>query len=275
VSDTTARPASRAASRIDPVAGVKSGLTRPSPGARRTCFIADLHLADERPQASGRFFHFLDAFAKGADALYILGDLFEYWAGDDDHDADLARQVAQKIKALTESGTPVYFMHGNRDFLLAQRYAGLCGMSLLNDPVVIDLHGTRTILTHGDTLCTDDKGYQRFRKLIRHTLILKTLLALPLGLRHAMARSARSGSERAKTEKSCEIMDVNQEAVLGTFRQSGAVRMIHGHTHRPARHPLTVDGRTCERWVLPDWYGAGGYLACTADGCELLSAPSP
>jgi UDP-2,3-diacylglucosamine hydrolase len=249
-------------------------LSESSSGARRTCFIADLHLADERPQASGRFFHFLDAVAKGADALYILGDLFEYWVGDDDLDTPLACQTAQKIKALTESGTPVYFMHGNRDFLLAQRYADSCGMFLLNDPVVIDLYGTSTLLTHGDLLCTDDQSYQRFRKLVRHPLIRKTLLTLPPGLRHAMGRTARSGSEQAKTRKSYDIMDVNQGAVVSMFRQSGALRMIHGHTHRPARHAFTADGSNCERWVLPDWYGEGGYLACTAEGCALLPAPS-
>lgn len=245
------------------------------PSSRRTCFIADLHLADERPQASGRFFHFLDTIAVGTDALYILGDLFEYWVGDDDLDAPIARQSAQKIKALTESGTPVYFMHGNRDFLLAQRYADLCGMTLLDDPTVVNLYGIRTLLTHGDTLCTDDTSYQRYRKLVRHPLVRGSLLALPLGLRHGMARSARSRSERAKTGKPYEIMDVNRDAVIGMFRRSGVMRMIHGHTHRPARHPVTVDGKAGERWVLPDWYGEGGYLACTAAGCELLSIPSP
>ncbi|MEW6132458.1 MAG: UDP-2,3-diacylglucosamine diphosphatase [Pseudomonadota bacterium] len=239
-----------------------------------TLFIADLHLAEERPQASGRFFHFLESIAPGADALYILGDLFEYWAGDDDADAPLARQSARKIKTLTASGTPVHFMHGNRDFLLAQRYADSCGMVLLSDPAAVDLYGTRTLLTHGDMLCTDDRSYQRFRKLVRQPLVRHTLLALPLGLRHAMARSARSGSERAKAGKSYEIMDVNADAVAAMFRQSGAARMIHGHTHRPAQHALTIDGRPGERWVLPDWYGEGGYLACTAGGCELLPLPS-
>ncbi len=245
------------------------------PGAKRTFFLADLHLAEERPQASGRFFHFLDTRTVGADALYILGDLFEYWVGDDDIDSPLARQTAKKIKTLSESGTPVYFMHGNRDFLLAERYATLCGMSLLTDPTVIDLYGTPTLLTHGDTMCTDDRSYQRFRKLVRLSTVKHILLALPHGLRHAMAGAARSGSEQAKARKSYDIMDVNQEAVAGALRQYGVSRMIHGHTHRPARHTLVVDGRNCERLVLPDWYGEGGYLACSEEGCELLSASSP
>lgn len=244
-------------------------------GANRTCFIADLHLAEERPQASGRFFHFLDTVAAGCDALYILGDLFEYWVGDDDLESPLASQAARKIRSLAESGTPVYFMHGNRDFLLAQRYASLCGMTLLEDPASIALYGTPTLLTHGDTLCTDDQSYQRFRKIIRHPLIRKTLLALPLKLRHSLAGAARSGSEQAKTGKSYDIMDVNQEAVIAMLRQSGSTRMIHGHTHKPARHEFIHQGAACERWVLPDWYGEGGYLACTPDGCELLSAPLP
>lgn len=241
----------------------------------RTLFIADLHLAEARPLASGRFFHFLEDIAAGADALYILGDLFEYWVGDDDVDAPIARQTAERIHSLTAAGTPVHFMHGNRDFLLARRYAGSCGMTLLDDPVVVDLYGVPTLLTHGDTLCTDDRSYQRFRKFARLPLVRGSLLALPLGLRHALAKSARAGSERAKTGKSCEIMDVNADAVADAFRRSGALRMIHGHTHRPARHLATIDGKPAERWVLPDWYGEGGYLACTAQGCELLPAPSP
>jgi UDP-2,3-diacylglucosamine hydrolase len=250
-------------------------LSESSSGVRRTCFIADLHLAEERPQASGRFFHFLDTIASSADALYILGDLFEYWVGDDDLGAPITRQTAQKISAMTAAGIPVYFMHGNRDFMLAQRYAELCGMSLLDDPAIVDLYGTRTVLTHGDMLCTDDKGYQRYRKLVRHPLVQKTLLALPLGLRHIMARSARSGSERAKADKPYDIMDVNQNAVAEMFQHSGAVRMIHGHTHQPAQHVTSVGGKDRERWVLPDWYGEGGYLACSAEGCELLPAASP
>lgn len=243
--------------------------------AGRTLFISDLHLAEERPQASGRFFHFLETEAKGADALYILGDLFEYWVGDDDLEAPIARQAAQRIKALTESGTPVYFMHGNRDFLLAQRYAGSCGMTLMDDPAVLDLDGVPTLLTHGDTLCTDDRSYQRFRKLVRQPLVRCLLRSLPLGWRHAMARAARTGSARAKVGKTYEIMDVNAEAVKKAFRQSGTLRMVHGHTHRPDRHAVAVDGTPRERWVLPDWYGEGGYLACTAQGCGFFPAPMP
>jgi UDP-2,3-diacylglucosamine hydrolase len=241
---------------------------------KKTIFIADLHLAEERPQASGRFFHFLDDLAEDTDAVYILGDLFEYWVGDDDLGRPLALEAARKIQKLATSGVPVYFMHGNRDFMLAERYASLSGMSLLTDPVVIDLYGMRTLLTHGDGLCTDDIGYQRFRKLVRNRLIRKLLLALPLGLRHTLAKSARKRSEQAKTGKTYEIMDVNQDAVIEMFRLSQANRMIHGHTHRPAHHSFELDGLVRDRWVLPDWYGPGGYLACTPEGCELFPLTS-
>lgn len=235
----------------------------------RSLFIADLHLSEERPSATGRFFHFLEHVAKGADALYILGDLFEYWVGDDDLNNAIARDTAQKLKAFANSGTAVYFMHGNRDFLLAQRYAAKCGMTLVNDPVVVNLYGTPSLLTHGDTLCTDDARYQQYRKWVRNPLVRKLLTWLPLKVRHALAGSARAGSERAKAGKSYAIMDVNQNAVKQAFDEHGVTRMIHGHTHRPAKHELTVSGKKLERWVLPDWYGEAGYLVCTGEGCTL------
>lgn len=235
----------------------------------RSIFIADLHLSEERPSATGRFFHFLDHAATGADALYILGDLFEYWVGDDDLNNPLARVTAGKLKALADSGTLVYFMHGNRDFLIAQRYAAECGMTLATDPLVVDLYGTPTLLTHGDLLCTDDTRYQQFRKWVRKPHVQNMLLRLPLRVRHVLAGSARKGSEQAKAGKSYEIMDVNQNAVLQAFAEHGVTRMIHGHTHRPAKHELTLSGKTFERWVLPDWHDVGGYLTCTEEGCTL------
>lgn len=228
-----------------------------------------MHLSDERPLASGRFFHFLEQTARGADALYILGDLFEYWVGDDDLRNPIAQSTAKALGALAASGTPIYFMHGNRDFLLAQRYAAQSSMTLLADPVVVDLHGVPTLLTHGDILCTDDRRYQLYRKWVRKPISQKLLLGLPLKLRHALAGSARAGSEQAKAKKPNAIMDANQEAVTRLLLHYGVTRIIHGHTHRPARHEFSVAGKRCERWVLPDWYDEGGYLACTADGCRL------
>lgn len=236
--------------------------------AGRTFFIADLHLADERPVATGRFFRFLDEEAAGADALYILGDLFEAWVGDDD-DGQLAHDAARQLKTLVDAGTSVYFMHGNRDFMLAKRYAALSGMTLLSDPTRVDLYGTPTLLMHGDTLCTDDDAYQAFRRRVRHPLTRTLLQHLPLAVRRHLARQARAGSESAKASKPAAIMDVNVDEVVRVLDEQRAVRLIHGHTHRPARHVHVVGGHACERWVLPDWYARWGYVVCDASGCAL------
>jgi UDP-2,3-diacylglucosamine hydrolase len=238
------------------------------PGAGRTFFVADLHLADERPVATGRFFRFLQEEVAGADALYILGDLFEAWIGDD-HDEAVAHDTAHRLKSLVDAGTPVYFMHGNRDFMLARHYAARSGMMLLADPERIDLYGVPTLLMHGDTLCTDDTAYQTFRRRARHPLTLALLRRLPFALRRRLARQARAGSESAKAAKPAEIMDVNEEAVARVLRAHQASRLIHGHTHRPAQHRHAVDGHDCERWVLPDWYARWGYVVCDAAGCAL------
>ena len=234
----------------------------------RTFFVADLHLTDERPVATGRFFRFLKEDATGADALYILGDLFEAWTGDD-HDEQVAHDTARELKSLARSGTPVYFMHGNRDFMLAERYAALSGMTLLNDPTRVELYGEPTLLMHGDTLCTDDTAYQTFRSRVRHPLTLALLRHLPRFMRRRMARQARAGSESAKAGKSAEIMDVNPDAVVRMLRDKQACRLIHGHTHRPAQHVHSIDGHECVRWVLPDWYSRWGYVVCDASGCML------
>jgi UDP-2,3-diacylglucosamine hydrolase len=234
----------------------------------RTFFIGDLHLADERPVATGRFFRFLSEDAAGADALYILGDLFETWVGDDD-DAQVAQDAARELKSLTDAGTPVYFMHGNRDFMLAERYAALSGMTLLSDPTRVDLYGIPTLLMHGDTLCTDDTAYQTFRRRVRHPLTQALLRHLPLAMRRHMARQALAGSESAKAVKPAAIMDVNVDEVVRVLGAQHAVRLIHGHTHRPARHVHAVDGHDCERWVVPDWYTRWGYVVCDASGCTL------
>lgn len=243
----------------------------------RTLFVADVHLCESRPAATARFFSFLTQAAQQASALYILGDLFEAWVGDDDLESPLHQAVARCLADLKSHGVQIFFMHGNRDFMLARHYAALCGMQLLTDPMVIDVFGTSTLLTHGDMLCTDDTDYQRFRRVTRHPLMLKILRALPLSLRHTLAGRARTGSEQAKAHKTNAIMDVNQHAVAEMFRQYGVSRMIHGHTHRPALHTHDLTGndgneKICERWVLPDWYGdGGGYIVCDADGCRLIA----
>jgi len=238
------------------------------PGAGRTYFVADLHLTDERPAATGRFFRFLQDEVAGADALYILGDLFEAWTGDD-HGERVAGDTAQRLAALAAAGTRVYFMHGNRDFLLAEHYAARAGMTLLPDPTRMDLYGTPTLLMHGDTLCTDDTTYQRFRHHVRHPLTRALLPRLPRAWRQRMAQRARAGSEAAKSQKAADIMDVNVDEVVRVLRERQACRLIHGHTHRPAQHVHPIDGRPCERWVVPDWYTRWGYVVCDATGCRL------
>ncbi len=234
-------------------------------------FISDLHLSAARPAATDLLLRFLrDAHARSAAALYILGDLFDAWIGDDDT-APLIEQVFAATGALASAGTPVYFMPGNRDFLLGSRAAARGGFTLLDDPTVIDLWGTRTVLTHGDDLCTDDAPYQAYRRRIRSSWSRRSLLALPLAVRRAIARYARARSERAKSVKSMQIMDVNEDAVRARFAQSGARRMIHGHTHRPATHRHEVGGLICERWVLADWAEAGSFLRATPDRLESVA----
>jgi UDP-2,3-diacylglucosamine hydrolase len=241
-------------------------------GHSHTLFVADLHLCDERPQINRLFFSFLEAASHQAEALYILGDLFESWIGDDDLQSPLNRQVADALMQLSSRGVACFFLHGNRDFLVAGDFAAASGLGLLPDPSLIDLYGQPTLLMHGDTLCTDDIAYQAFRRQVRDPAWQSEFLARPFGVRKAVAVQLREKSEQQKQIKAAEIMDVNLEAVANTFRRFDYPRLIHGHTHRPARHVHTVDGETCERWVLPDWYEAGGYLDCSAEGCRLMPA---
>jgi UDP-2,3-diacylglucosamine hydrolase len=238
----------------------------------RTYFIADLHLTDERPEINGRFFHFIEHTAQGADALYILGDLFEYWIGDDDLQTAIAHEASKRLSALRNTGTAIYFMHGNRDFLLADKYARVSGMSLIEDPTLISLYGQPTLLMHGDTLCTDDHAYQSFRRKVRRPWVQSLLLALPIAVRRSLAKLARAGSKTVKQAKAESIMDVNLDEVARILRLHGYPRLIHGHTHRPARHEHEIDGRRCQRWVLPDWYQTVGCLVCDSQGCRLESA---
>jgi len=235
-----------------------------------TLFISDLHLDDERPFITELFEQFLRGEAREAQALYILGDLFESWIGDDD-DASLAQRVQDALAELSRSGVATYFMAGNRDFLVGPRFAQRSGVTLLDDPARIDLAGVPTLLMHGDTLCTDDAAYQAFRRQVREPAWQAEFLAKPLAERREMARQLRAQSEREKAAKEMAIMDVNPEAVAAALREHGYPRLIHGHTHRPAWHNHEVDGRVCERWVLPDWYEGGGYLCCNAEGCNAFS----
>jgi UDP-2,3-diacylglucosamine hydrolase len=234
----------------------------------RTLFISDLHLGPGSREANATLLRFLHETAPGADALYVLGDLFDYWIGDDALAQPFEREIADAFRALSDSGVPVYFMHGNRDFLIGRRFARATGMKILHDPTLIDLYGTPTLLLHGDTLCTEDVAYQNFRRKVRNPVAQWFFLALPFRKRLAIALNMRAGSEEAKKGKGMTIMDVTPGAVEDAFRRHGYPRMIHGHTHRPARHEHEVDARRCERWVLADWFEHGSYLACDASGCR-------
>ena len=236
-------------------------------------FISDLHLCDSRPDINRVFFEFLRGPAREAEALYILGDLFEYWAGDDDLADPFNRSVAGALAEYSRTGIPLRFMHGNRDFLLGGEFAKACGITLLGDPHALDLLGTPTVLMHGDTLCTDDIDYQKFRAQVRSPAWQKGFLALPLEARKRQIEAVRQTSESEKTRKAPEIMDVNQGAVESALRAHAYPRLIHGHTHRPAKHIHHVDGRSCERWVLADWYRSGSYLRCDEHGCAPAQLP--
>jgi UDP-2,3-diacylglucosamine hydrolase len=234
-----------------------------------TLFIADLHLDPSRPQITDLFEHYLASDeVRHANALYILGDLVEAWIGDDD-DAELPARIAAATRAVRDAGVPVYFMVGNRDFLLGQAFAARAGLTLLDDGTVHDIHGRRTLLMHGDVLCTDDLAYQAVRQQVRTPEWQAQILAMPLQARRAFAAKAREDS-KAHTGNTMEsIMDVNADAVAETMRKAGVTRLIHGHTHRPAVHDFQLDGTPAQRIVLGDWYEQGSVLRVDADGVEL------
>lgn len=232
-------------------------------------FISDLHLSADRPQISRLFFDFLKQRAVSASALYILGDLFDYWAGDDDCGAPFNQGVIAALAALGARAVAVYFMPGNRDFLVQEEFSRRAGLTILTDPTTISLFGTPTLLMHGDTLCTDDHEYMMFRAQVRSERWAQDFLSKPLPTRNAIIAGLRRQSEEQKRIKAAAIMDVNAVSVNAVLAGNGYPRLIHGHTHRPARHEHIVDGHFCERWVLADWYERGGVLVCDEQGCRL------
>ncbi len=236
-------------------------------------FISDLHLCASRPEINRTFFEFLRGPARAAESLYVLGDLFEYWAGDDDLDDTFNALVIAALADCSRAGPALHIMHGNRDFLLNGDFAKACNARLIEDPHTLDLFGTRTLLMHGDTLCTDDRDYQKFRSEVRAPAWRKEFLSAPLLRRKEQIEALRRMSESEKTRKAAVLMDVNPGAVESVLREHGYPRLIHGHTHRPARHEHRVDGRICERWVLADWYRSGSYLRCDVRGCAPVSLP--
>ena len=223
-------------------------------------FISDLHLTEERPAANERFIDFLEGKARTSEALYILGDFFEYWIGDDDLEDPFNAVMAGLLRQLSAGGVRLYLMHGNRDFLLGARFCEATGAQLLADPSVHEIEGVRTLLVHGDTLCTDDLDYQNWRRIARSEAWQREFLAKTRAERRQAILGLREKSKEVIQAKPAEIMDVNEAAVAEAMRSHGITRLVHGHTHRPGRHALTIEGRPAERWVLPDWYGRGGYL---------------
>jgi len=222
----------------------------------RSLFISDLHLSEDRPAANERFFAFIEDTAFRADALYVLGDLFEYWIGDDDLADPFNAVITGFFRRLTQGGTQLYFMHGNRDFLVGGGFAAATGATLLPDPSIVD----GVLLMHGDTLCTDDLEYQAWRETARSPQWQRAFLGKSLDDRRDEVKGLREKSKRAIASKPDEIMDVNGDAVREALRRHRVSRLVHGHTHRAGRHHLDVDGRPCERWVIPDWYGNGGFI---------------
>ena len=235
-----------------------------------TLFISDLHLEDDRPDIADQFLRFLETEALQADALYILGDLFESWVGDDDPNEHY-QWIKQALCKLTKKGVPVYFMHGNRDFMIGEAFAGETGVTILPDPHVATIHGDQVLLSHGDAYCTDDLEYQAFRKMSRDPQWQAMMLAKSLEERLAFAAQARQASKARGGTMSEEIMDVNADAIDAALREAGVQIMLHGHTHRPAVHELTVDGTAAQRIVLGDWYEQGSVVRWDDDGPVLAT----
>lgn len=227
--------------------------------------ISDLHLEEERPDISRAFLHFLDTRAIQAEALYILGDFFEVWIGDDAM-TPFQRGIAQALRRLSDSGTRVYLMHGNRDFLLGKAFCREAGCTLLSDPHAVMLAGEKVLLMHGDSLCTLDVGYMKMRRWLRNPLSLFVLRNLPLNTRHKLARKLRSESRSQTRMKASDIVDVTPEEVQRVMANHGVRTLIHGHTHRPASHELQVDGQPARRIVLGDWDKQGWVLQVDENG---------
>ena len=238
-----------------------------------TLFISDLHLCSQRPAVTDLFIDFLHTEAVACEALYILGDLFEYWIGDEAVEQEEFRPMIEGLRSLTLSGVPVNVMHGNRDFLLGEQFAQASGCRLLNDPTITNLYGQQVMLMHGDTMCTDDHEYQDFRRMVRDPKVQQEFLRKSIEERDHIVRDYRQKSKLAAAQKKPEIMDVNQQAVENEMKKHNILHLIHGHTHRPGEHHFNLDGTTYRRMVLGDWYDQGSVLRCDASGWTLKKLP--
>jgi UDP-2,3-diacylglucosamine hydrolase len=236
-------------------------------------FVSDVHLDARAPEATQQFIEFLQGAASQAQGLYILGDLFEAWVGDDD-EAAVNETVCAALRELSRH-IPCFALHGNRDFLLGPGFSERSGCQLLPDPVIVQLEEEALLLTHGDALCTDDHPYQELRTMVRNRSSQRRFLALPLHHRELLADEVRAGSRRHISRTVPKIMDVNAQAVAAAFRASQVHRMIHGHTHRPGRHDLEVDGEHRQRIVLGAWYEQGSYVRYESGRYELRELPRP
>lgn len=229
-------------------------------------FVSDLHLHESRPEVTRGFYRFLQEQAAKADELYILGDFFDVWIGDDD-DQPLVGEVASELSKISSGGVGIYLMHGNRDFLLGEDFAAASGAQLIPDPHLIDLNGRPALLMHGDSLCTGDESYMDFRAMVRSDKWQSEFLAQPLAVRRKIAQDLRERSQSMNSSKAEDIMDVTPEEVVSAMESAGVDLLIHGHTHRPTRHQLSVNGKPAERIVLGDWHDEGWCLR--AEGSEL------
>ena len=237
-----------------------------------TLFISDLHLESGRPDIGEQFLGFLAGEARQSEALYILGDLFDVWLGDDDPNPYYA-EMKSALRELVDADVPVKFMHGNRDFTIGAEFAAETGIRILDDPTVVDLYGENVLLSHGDAMCTDDVQYQQFRAMTRNPEWQAMMLATSIEERIAFANQAREESKARGESLSDEIMDVNQDAVVAVFREHGVDTMLHGHTHRPAVHAVDLGDRTATRIVLGDWYEQGSVLRWDDNGPRLETMP--
>jgi len=236
-------------------------------------FVSDLHISAERPELAEAFLAFLHGPAPEASSLYVLGDLFDAWVGDDDLDRPDWQPVISALRELSDSGVEIAIQHGNRDFLLGREFAARCGARLMPEVELAQIEGHPALLLHGDQLCTDDRAYLAWRKEARSPQWQARFLALPLEERRRLAADLRATSTLEKSAKPVAITDVSEGTVVAALRAANCTRMIHGHTHRPAKHELMVDEHECERWVLPDWRLPGGYLRCEKDTARLIPWP--